>query len=94
MCLLSLIFSFVVAALWLRFALLGAAAAGGLYGVGLALSLTLVLLCRMSSCGVPYLINLVPRVETESEDTWLRVPWYLMKYDRFSFFRTAGRKRP
>ena len=49
------------AALWLRFALLGAAAAGGLYGVGLALSLTLVLLCRMSSCGVPYLINLVPR---------------------------------
>ena len=82
------------AALWLRFALLGAAAAGGLYGVGLALSLTLVLLCRMSSCGVPYLINLVPRVETDSEDTWLRVPWYLMKYDRFSFFRTAGRKRP
>lgn len=82
------------AALWLRFALLGAAAAGGLYGVGLALSLTLVLLCRMSSCGVPYLINLVPRVETDSEDAWLRVPWYLMKYDRFSFFRTAGRKRP
>ena len=82
------------AALWLRFALLGAAAAGGLYGVGLALSLTLVLLCRMSSCGVPYLINLVPRVETDSEDAWLRVPWYRMKYDRFSFFRTAGRKRP
>lgn len=82
------------AALWLRFALLGVAAAGGLYGVGLALSLTLVLLCRMSSCGVPYLINLVPRVETDSEDAWLRVPWYLMKYDRFSFFRTAGRKRP
>ena len=79
---------------WLRFALLGAAAAGGLYGVGLALSLTLVLLCRMSSCGVPYLINLVPRVETDSEDAWPRVPWYLMKYDRFSFFRTAGRKRP
>ena len=74
--------------------LLGAAAAGGLYGVGLALSLTLVLLCRMSSCGVPYLINLVPRVETDSEDAWLRVPWYRMKYDRFSFFRTAGRKRP
>ncbi|OKY80224.1 MAG: sugar translocase [Eggerthella sp. 51_9] len=45
------------AALWLRFALLGAAAAGGLYGVGLVLSLTLVLLCRMSSCGVPYLIS-------------------------------------
>ena len=82
------------AALWLRFALLGAAAAGGLYGVGLVLSLTLVLLCRMSSCGVPYLINLVPRVETDSEDAWLRVPWYRMKYDRFSFFRTAGRKRP
>ena len=52
-----------------------------------------VLLCRMSSCGVPYLINLVPRVETDSEDAWLRVPWYRMKYDRFRFFRTAGRDR-
>ena len=51
------------------------------------------LLCRMSSCGVPYLINLVPRVETDSEDAWLRVPWYRMKYDRFRFFRTAGRDR-
>ena len=44
--------------------------------------------------GKSSLINLVPRVETDSEDAWLRVPWYRMKYDRFSFFRTAGRKRP
>lgn len=81
------------AALWLRFLLLGAAAAGGLYGVGLMLSLTTALLCRMTSCGVPYLVNLVPRVRADTEDTWLRVPWYRMKYDRFRFFRTAGRDR-
>ena len=48
------------AALWLRFALLGAAAAGGLYGVGLVLSLTLVLLCRMSSCGASRPIPRMP----------------------------------
>lgn len=81
------------AALWLRFLLLGAAAAGGLYGVGLMLSLTTALLCRMTSCGVPYLVNLVPRVRADTEDTWLRAPWYRMKYDRFRFFRTAGRDR-
>ena len=50
------------AALWLRFMLLAAAASWGLYGVGLALGLTLAALCRMHSCSVPYLLNLVPRI--------------------------------
>ena len=64
------------AALWLRFVLLAAAASWGLYGVGLALGLTLAALCRMHSCSVPYLLNLVPRISAEHEDTWLRYPWF------------------
>ena len=55
------------AALWLRFALLAAAAAYGLYGVGLALALILAWLCRMHSCSIPYLLNLVPRIRSEQE---------------------------
>lgn len=75
------------ASLWLRFVLLGAAAAWGLYGVGLALGLTLTLLCRMHSCSVPYLLNLVPRVRSEQEDAWLRYPWFFMRCDRFAVKR-------
>lgn len=71
------------ATLWLRFGLLAAAAAYGLYGVGLALALILACLCRMHSCSIPYLLNLIPRVQSEQEDTWLRAPWFFMRYNRF-----------
>ena len=81
------------AALWLRFGLLAAAAAYGLYGVGLGLALTLIGLCRMHSCSVPYLLNLVPRVHAVQEDAWLRAPWFFMRYDRFLVrHRTADGK--
>ena len=55
--------------------------------MGLALGLTLTLLCRMHSCSVPYLLNLVPRVQSEPEDAWLRYPWFFMRYDRFAVKR-------
>lgn len=71
------------ATLWLRFGLLAAAAAYGLYGIGLALCLVLAYLCRMHSCSIPYLLNLIPRVQSEQEDTWLRAPWFFMRYNRF-----------
>ena len=32
----------------------------------------------MHSCSVPYLLNLVPRISAEREDTWLRYPWFWM----------------
>ena len=80
------------AALWLRFVLLGAAAAYGLYGVGLTLALLLLWLCRMHSCSVPYLLNLVPRVRAEQEDTWLRAPWFWMRYDRFAVKRSPTKE--
>ncbi len=71
------------ASLYLRFLLLAAGAAYGLYGVGLGLALVLFGLCRMHSCSVPYLLNLVPRIQAEQEDAWLRAPWFFMRYDRF-----------
>ena len=77
------------ASLWLRFALLAAAAAYGLYGVGLALALVLVWLCRMHSCSVPYLLNLVPRIKAAQGDAWLRAPWFFMRHDRFAVKRDA-----
>lgn len=80
------------ATLWLRFFLLAMGAAYGLYGVGIGLALLLAWLCHMHSCSVPYLLNLVPRVNAEQEDTWLRAPWFLMRYDRFPVKRTATRK--
>lgn len=79
------------AALWLRFALLAAAAAYGLYGVGLALALVLAWLCRMHSCSIPYLLNLVPRVQAEQEDAWLRAPWFFMRRDRFAVKRNLSK---
>ncbi len=80
------------AALWLRFFLLAMGAAFGLYGVGLGLGLTLAHLCGMTSCSVPYMLNLVPRVSSEQEDTWLRVPWFFMRYDRFPLKRHKKRE--
>ena len=82
------------AALWLRFVLLAAAASWGLYGIGLALGLTLAALCRMHSCSVPYLLNLVPRISAEHEDTWLRYPWFFMRCDRFAVKRPSKEERP
>ncbi len=71
------------ASLYLRFGLLAAGAAYGLYGVGLGLGLILIALCRMHSCSVPYMLNLVPRIQAEQEDAWLRAPWFFMRHDRF-----------
>ncbi len=71
------------ATLWLRFFLLAMGAAFGLYGVALGLGLSLEMLCGMRSCTVPYLLNFMPRVASEQEDAWLRVPWFFMRYNRF-----------
>lgn len=71
------------AALYLRFGLLAAAAAYGLYGVGIAMALVLAWLCNMHSFSIPYLLNLVPRVGIEHEDAYLRAPWFFMRHDRF-----------
>lgn len=80
------------AALWLRLGLLAAAAAYGWYGVALGLALVLLWLCRMRSCSVPYLLDLVPRVRSVQEDTWIRAPWSRMRHDRFVAARGRTRR--
>lgn len=71
------------AALTARFALLACAALFGLYGLCFGLSLMLLHLCALTSCGTPYLLNLLPRVTPSREDRWLRAPWFRMRKRRF-----------
>lgn len=67
----------------LRFALAAAAAVLGLYGLVFGLSLVLLHLCALDSCQAPYLLNLLPRVRTHKEDSFLRAPWFQMRRNRF-----------
>lgn len=67
----------------LRFALTAASALLGLYGLAFGLALILLHLCALDSCQTPYLLNLVPRVRTHKEDSYLRAPWFRMRRNRF-----------
>lgn len=71
------------AGLILRFSLLAASAVAGLYGLLLGLSLMLAHLCTLRSFDIPYLLNLVARVQPRTNDTWIRVPWHEMPRRRF-----------
>ncbi len=71
------------AGLLLRFSLLAASAAAGLYGLLLGLSLAIAHLCTLRSFHCPYLLNLIPRVHPNLDDAWLRAPWRDMPRRRF-----------
>lgn len=71
------------ASLVMRFSLLLAGAAFGLYGVAVGALLFLAHLCGIRSFGQPYLLNLIPRVRSHSEDSWTRRPWSAMRKKRF-----------
>lgn len=71
------------AALVLRFSLLAAGAAAGIYGLVFGLALAVCHLCTLRSFGTPYLLNLIPRVRARTADTWLRAPWRDMPRRRF-----------
>ena len=71
------------AALVLRFSLLAAGAAAGIYGLVFGLALAACHLCTLRSFGTPYLLNLIPRVRARTADTWLRAPWRDMPRRRF-----------
>lgn len=71
------------AGLVLRFSLLAASAAAGLYGLLLGLSLTIAHLCTLRSFHCPYLLNLIPRVHPNLDDAWTRAPWREMPRKRF-----------
>lgn len=71
------------AGLVLRFSLLAASAAAGLYGLLLGLCLAIAHLCTLRSFHCPYLLNLIPRVHPNLDDAWLRAPWRDMPRKRF-----------
>ena len=77
------------AALYLRFILLICSALFGLYGLVLGLSSVLLHLCALHSCSMPYLLNLLPRVNAHTEDRAMRISWRKMKNKRF----IAGRSK-
>ncbi len=71
------------AGLVLRFSLLAASAAAGLYGLLFGLCLAVAHLCTLRSFHCPYLLNLIPRVHPNLDDAWLRAPWRDMPRKRF-----------
>lgn len=71
------------AALTMRFVFVVCAALFGLYGLLFGLALLLLHLCAIHSFGMPYLVNLLPRVRAHTEDRWARVNWRNMKSRRF-----------
>lgn len=68
------------AAMVSRFFLLACGAVLGLYGVFFGTALLLAHLSGLSSFGVPYLLNLLPRVSPHLEDAYLRMPWFHMRH--------------
>lgn len=71
------------AALYFRFLLLICSALFGLYGLVLGLSTILLHLCALHSYSTPYLLNLLPRVNAQTEDRSKRSSWKKMKNKRF-----------
>ena len=67
------------AAMVSRFFLLACGAVLGLYGVFFGMALVLAHLSGLSSFGVPYLLNLLPRVSPHLEDAYVRTPWFKMR---------------
>lgn len=67
------------AAMCARFFLLACGAILGLYGVFFGVALLVSHLSGLSSFGVPYLLNLLPRVSSHLEDTYVRAPWFRMR---------------
>lgn len=67
------------AAMVSRFFLLVCGAILGLYGLFFGGALLLAHLCSLDSFGMPYLMNLLPRVSPHLEDAYVRAPWYKMR---------------
>lgn len=62
----------------LRFPVMAAAAALGLFGIMVALLAILIHLCSLRSFGVPYLSPLAPTSWRDLKDVFVRAPWWKM----------------
>ncbi|WP_088068954.1 spore germination protein [Gottfriedia luciferensis] len=72
-------YNMAITARILRFIFMIAASYMGLYGIVLLLLTIGAYLCKLSSFGVPYLSPVAPFILDEQKDTFLRLPWNLMK---------------
>lgn len=64
----------------MRFVMIFAAAAFGLFGIVIATLAMVAHLCRMSSLGVPYLAGVAPFRGRDHQDIFVRKPWSSMNY--------------
>lgn len=74
----------------LRFPIIMAAAALGLFGIMVALLAILIHLCSLRSFGVPYLSPIAPTSWRDLKDVFVRAPWWKM----FTRPRTIGYVEP
>jgi spore germination protein KA len=72
-------YSFSASIRLLRFLFIISAAVAGLYGMALLLLFLLIHMNSISSFGVPYLTPISPFNKKEQEDTFIRLPWNLLR---------------
>ncbi len=85
-------FNFAISIRLLRFPLMFASAAFGLFGIIIVSMWILVHLCHLRSFGVPYLSGIAPYEEGEIKDILVRVPWWKMVF-RPSSYSELSRQR-
>ena len=73
-------FNLAIAIRILRFVMIFAAAAFGLFGIVVATMGMVAHLCRISSFGLPYLTGVTPFRRKDHQDIFIRMPWSAMNY--------------
>lgn len=63
----------------LRFPLIGLAASFGLFGIVIGVVLLIIHLCSLRSFGVPYMSSMAPYIKEDQKDTFIRLPYWLMR---------------
>ncbi|AUO10645.1 spore germination protein [Priestia megaterium] len=72
-------FAIAISARLIRFVFMIAAATFGFYGIILCFLMMIVHLCSLRSFGVPYMTPLAPFIPSNSGDTIVRMPWWMLR---------------
>lgn len=73
-------FAIAISARLIRFVFMIAAATFGFYGIILCFLMMIVHLCSLRSFGVPYMTPLAPFIPSNSGDTIVRMPWWMLRH--------------
>ena len=73
-------FSLAITIRILRFVMIFAAAAFGLYGLVIGTIMLVAHMCNLNSFGVPYLTGVAPFRGRDQQDIFIRTPWSRMNY--------------